>query len=228
MPRYEIVGVGRETGRKRTHVFTAKNQEDAIMMASSEGTIVDTGKTVQLPEPPPEPATERQVSYAKSLGVNFHDDISKDDMSILIAEAVEKRDAGDTTRIEKNNAEKQLFSAHPAMFRNRPILFCLFLALIFVYGIGLVLLVVWWIKCRTHTLIITNQRITVKHGILSKSTTEIRHCDVRNIQVQQSFFQRVLRTGSIAISSAGTGSIEIIVNGMPSPQKIAELIRQYQ
>jgi len=88
MPYFEIVGYGRETGRKRVRTYHAKNQEDAILMASADGTIVQMDKIRQLPEPPPEPATAAQISYAKDLGIKFSPDVSKIEMSLLISKAV--------------------------------------------------------------------------------------------------------------------------------------------
>jgi hypothetical protein len=87
MPRYEVVGFGRETGRKRVRIYEAKNKEDVIMMAASEGTIVDMSKIRILPE---SPATERQLEYAKNLGIKIPKDATKSEMTKLISQAVEK------------------------------------------------------------------------------------------------------------------------------------------
>ncbi len=84
MPRYEVVGFGRETGRKRVRIYETKNKEDAIMMTSSEGTIVEVNKIRILPEPP---ATERQIEYAKYLGLKIPKNVTKNELSILISQA---------------------------------------------------------------------------------------------------------------------------------------------
>ena len=87
MPRYEVVGFGRETGRKRVRIYEAKNKEDAIMMAASEGTIVDMSKIRILPE---SPATEPQLEYAKNLGIKLPKNATKSELTKLISQAVEK------------------------------------------------------------------------------------------------------------------------------------------
>jgi len=81
MPRFEVVGIGRETGKKRVHIYEADNKEAAIAAASADGTIVEVDKIRQLPEIP---ATESQKQYAENLGIEFSSDISKLAISRLI------------------------------------------------------------------------------------------------------------------------------------------------
>ncbi len=87
MPRFEIVGFGRETGRKRVRIYEAKDEEQAILMAASDGTVVDKEKTRILPAPP---ATERQIEYAKDLGIKIPKNPTRDELSKLIDRAVEE------------------------------------------------------------------------------------------------------------------------------------------
>ncbi|MDD5134260.1 MAG: hypothetical protein PHP01_02460 [Phycisphaerae bacterium] len=81
MPRFEVVGIGRETGKKRVRIYEVADQESAITAAAADGTVVDVGKIRQLPEIP---ASESQKQYAKSLGIDFPSDISKIEISRLI------------------------------------------------------------------------------------------------------------------------------------------------
>jgi membrane protein YdbS with pleckstrin-like domain len=120
--------------------------------------------------------------------------------------------------------ERVLYKKHPAMFRNRPILFLLFVAMIVIYGAGLVLLLIWWLRDLGITLTVTDKRTTLRHGILSKSITEIWHRDVRNVLVSQSFLQRIFGVGSIGVSSAGGPGLEIQVHGMAMPYKVKQII----
>lgn len=85
MPRFELTGIGRSTGKKRVRIFEAKDQEDAIMMAAADGTVVDMTKIRILPESPP---TERQLNYAKDLGIPMWKGITKNELSVLISRAV--------------------------------------------------------------------------------------------------------------------------------------------
>ena len=124
--------------------------------------------------------------------------------------------------------ENKLYETHPAMFRNNPIGFIISIILILVFGLGLLILLVWWLKVLGTTLTVTNERITLRKGILSKHTSEVYHTDVRNVQVSQGIFQRIFNVGAIGISSAGQSGVEIGVDGIPDPQKVKTLIDQYR
>ncbi len=126
-------------------------------------------------------------------------------------------------------AEDMLFRANPAMFRNKPILFILCLLLIPLgFGLGLLILIIWFLGCKASSLTVTSKRTVFRHGLLSKQTNEVRHQDIRNIQVSQSFLQRIFNVGTVSLSSAGQSEMEIIAAGIPGPQKVADLIRQCQ
>ena len=101
------------------------------------------------------------------------------------------------------------------------------LGLMFLFGSGAMLLA-WWVSARFTMLIITNKRTTYRVGILSRDVSEIRHQDVRNLQVDQNAFQRITAVGDIGISSAGQEDIEIQAKNIPHPNRIADIIRQLQ
>lgn len=46
----------------------------------------------------------------------------------------------------------------------------------------------------------------------------------RNVQVYQTFSQRLFGTGTISIASAGSGEAEIVVSGIRDPGKVKELL----
>lgn len=119
--------------------------------------------------------------------------------------------------------EKAIYTCHPAMFRNRPILFVI-VAFLCLLGVGIPILLVWWLTCLCTTLTITTHRSTLRHGILSKATTDVWHRDVRNVQLAQSLLQRLFGVGEIGISSAGQGGIEIQVVGIPNPGYVKQCI----
>ncbi len=124
--------------------------------------------------------------------------------------------------------EKQLYKSHPAMFRNNPLGFLLAIILIAAFGLGLLILLFWWLDVAQTTLTVTDKRTIFSKGILSRYTNEIFHSDVRNVQVWQTPFQRVFNIGNIGISSAGQSEIEIQVDGIPNPEKVRKIIDNYR
>ena len=128
---------------------------------------------------------------------------------------------------QKSVQEKTEYESHPAMFRNSPVGFILTVILCFA-GIGLVIFLIWWLRCLGTTLTITNKKTILRKGILSKHTNEVRHSDVRNVQINQGIFQRMCGVGTVGIASAGSGGIEITVSGIPKPAKIKDIIDKYR
>lgn len=119
--------------------------------------------------------------------------------------------------------ENILYREHPSMFRNHPFGFILSFALIIV-GVGLIILLIWWLQCLSKTLIVSDIRTTLREGILSKRTIEVYHSDVRSVEIDQSFLKRIFNVGTVAIASAGTGRQEIVISGMFDPEYIKESI----
>ena len=124
--------------------------------------------------------------------------------------------------------ERVLCERTPAMFRSNPIGFILCLLVIPAMGLGALILAIWWHQCQATTLSITNRRITLRHGIWTKYTNEVRHCDVRYLRVVQNYFGEMMGVGKLEVGTAGHGGIEITVSGIANPHRVAELIRKYQ
>jgi len=84
MPRYDIQGNGKDSGRKRTCVYSAANEDAARQLAEVDGITVE--KIVELP---PDMPTEPQLDYAKNLGIAIPAGATKTDISSLISMKVE-------------------------------------------------------------------------------------------------------------------------------------------
>jgi Bacterial PH domain len=94
--------------------------------------------------------------------------------------------------------------------------------------LGMLLLLSWWLDCLGHRLVVTDRRTIFRKGLLSKFTNEVLHTHVRNIQINQSIFQRLMHVGSIGISSSGQAGIEIFIRGVPNPYDVKSIIDQYR
>jgi uncharacterized membrane protein YdbT with pleckstrin-like domain len=115
--------------------------------------------------------------------------------------------------------EQEIMVIRPSMSRAHP-----FLA-ICTLGLGILPL---WIKCLGERIHVTNKRTILRKGLFSKTTTEVLHDHVRNIQVSQSFWNRVFDVGTMGISSAGQEGIEIVARNIPHPEDIKKTIDAYR
>ena len=122
-----------------------------------------------------------------------------------------------------SRSEDVLYVGHPAMFRSHPLGFIIACMLI-PFGIGILILLRWWIREAGTTLTVTSQRTSLRKGILSRDVSEVLNANVRNVQVKQSMGQRMFGVGYIAVSSSGQSDLEIEVDGIRDPMAVKRLI----
>ena len=115
------------------------------------------------------------------------------------------------------------YSERRAMFKASPLRFLISVALIAVFGPGLLLLLVWYLECRFQTLVIDNGLIIYEAGFISKKRVELQAALVRSVRVEQSLMQRIFSIGDLYIISSGS-SPEIVARAMPGPKRVREII----
>ena len=115
------------------------------------------------------------------------------------------------------------YSQNPPMFRNHPFSFIVTILLIFAFGLGILIFLIWYLKCKSTKIIVSNDELEFEKGLLSKERIEIKLNMIRSVKVNQSFFQRIFGVGDLEIYSSGDEP-EIIVSGMPNPLHLKELL----
>jgi uncharacterized membrane protein YdbT with pleckstrin-like domain len=120
-----------------------------------------------------------------------------------------------------------IYEAHPAMFRAHPFWFIGSVLLILAFGIGIIILLYWYILTRATALTVTEHEILYEKGILSKDRTSVALKHVRAVRVTQGFINRILGVGTIEIATAGDMP-EFTVKDMPDPHQIREAISKAQ
>jgi uncharacterized membrane protein YdbT with pleckstrin-like domain len=122
---------------------------------------------------------------------------------------------------------KEIYKAHPAMFRAHPFWFILFVLLIAAFGVGLLILLYWYIKTRATALTVTDHELLYEKGILSKERLAVSLRHVRSVQVNQGFINRIFGVGTIEIKTAGDEP-EFTVHDLPDPHEVREAISHAQ
>ncbi len=101
-------------------------------------------------------------------------------------------------------------------------LFYLFLLL---FVIGLLRLLVRYLRWISIVYAVTSRRVIVQRGILGRTFDEIPVLQVRGVDVHQSFGERILGYGTIRVSSEGGRAIgNEDWNGIPKPFRFQKLI----
>jgi uncharacterized membrane protein YdbT with pleckstrin-like domain len=75
---------------------------------------------------------------------------------------------------------------------------------------------------------ITNQRLRIKRGILSKRIQQTRIDRVQNVNTEQSVIDRVLRVGTVDFDTAGTDDSDFTFAGVSSPSRVVEAVDRAQ
>jgi uncharacterized membrane protein YdbT with pleckstrin-like domain len=71
---------------------------------------------------------------------------------------------------------------------------------------------------------ITNQRLTIDSGILSKELHQTRLERVQNVNATQSMLERVLRVGTVNFDTAGEAGFDFSFRGVAHPQRIVHTV----
>src|SRR5262245_65473451 len=75
---------------------------------------------------------------------------------------------------------------------------------------------------------ITNQRLYIRRGILSKRVQQTRIDRVQNVNTNQSFMERILRVGTVDFDTAGTDDSDFTFHGLSNPSRVVAAIDRAQ
>ena len=88
----------------------------------------------------------------------------------------------------------------------------------------LVLVIVGQLRRIGTTYSITNQRLTIQTGILSRDVHQTRLERIQNVNSSQSLFERVLRIGSVQFDTAGETQFDFSFRGVGNPHGIVRTV----
>lgn len=118
--------------------------------------------------------------------------------------------------------EKEVWKAHPAkmgFFKDFALGILLLPILVGLYFLGRALINIYSTEYS-----VTTKRIVVKTGLFSVRKTEIRIADVRGVETDRTFWQRLIGTGTVAVGTAATAAAEIHMLDVSNPQKVVDII----
>ncbi len=99
-----------------------------------------------------------------------------------------------------------------------------------VVGVVLIALdiVVGFIRRMATRYLVTNQRLYIRRGILSKHEQQTRIDRVQNVNTEQRFRDRVLRVGTVDFDTAGTDDSDFRFVGISSPSQVVAAVDRAQ
>jgi uncharacterized membrane protein YdbT with pleckstrin-like domain len=99
-----------------------------------------------------------------------------------------------------------------------------------VVGVVLLALVilVGFVKRMATTYMVSNQRLYIRRGILSKRVQQTRIDRVQNVNTDQSLMERILRVGTVDFDTAGTDDSDFTFIGLSNPSRVVAAVDRAQ
>ena len=121
--------------------------------------------------------------------------------------------------------EQVLFEGHISLWS----MFWLLLGgaiLLPLFGAGLVLWGIAYVRYKSTELAITNKRLIAKFGFISRSTVEMNLAKVETLEVHQGVAGRIFNYGSLVVSGGGSAQAPIL--GISDPLAFRKIFMQAQ
>ena len=145
--------------------------------------------------------------------------------------------------INLNPGERVIFQGHPSWrailgFYLKGVVVAVILGVIakLIWGNGtafLVILVVLaitvlagFVKRVATTYTITDRRLNIKRGIISREVQETRLERVQNVNFQQSVYQRAMQIGDVDFDTAATDDYNFVFAGVADPEEVVHRVDQ--
>lgn len=81
-----------------------------------------------------------------------------------------------------------------------------------------------FVKRVATTYTITNRRLNIKRGIVSREIQETRLERVQNVNYRQSVYQRVMQIGDVDFDTASTDDSGFVFAGVAQPEQVVEQV----
>jgi uncharacterized membrane protein YdbT with pleckstrin-like domain len=98
--------------------------------------------------------------------------------------------------------------------------------------VGVVLVaaaLVWGLFKRIATVyVVTNQRLYIRRGLLSRRVQQTRIDRVQNVNTDQTFVDRILRVGTVDFDTAGTDDSDFTFRGISGPDGVVAAVDRAQ
>jgi uncharacterized membrane protein YdbT with pleckstrin-like domain len=89
-----------------------------------------------------------------------------------------------------------------------------------------VAVIVGFIKRIATTYSITNQRLRIRRGLVSRNVQETRVDRIQNVNTDQGVLERILQVGTVDYDTAGTDDADFAFVGVGQPEKVAKKVEQ--
>ena len=97
---------------------------------------------------------------------------------------------------------------------------------LFLFGLGIILLIMAFIRYKSTEVAYTNKRVIAKFGFIRRETVELNITKVESMQVTQGVLGRIFNFGTLTIS--GAGNPQAPIPGISHPMVFRKSFMEYQ
>jgi len=95
-------------------------------------------------------------------------------------------------------------------------------------GVFAIVVIVGFLKRISTTYTISNQRLHIKRGIVSRHVQQTHLERVQNVNTNQSVLQRLLRVGTVDFDTAGADDGDFSFGGVATPEQVMAAVERAQ
>jgi uncharacterized membrane protein YdbT with pleckstrin-like domain len=95
-----------------------------------------------------------------------------------------------------------------------------------VWLLAVVFVGIAWITRRATSWSLTSERLIERRGILVTRQRQLELADIRSVEIDRRFIQKLLGIGDVTVASAASADFAIRMTSVSDPARIAEMIRQ--
>ncbi|MBI5495542.1 MAG: PH domain-containing protein [Deltaproteobacteria bacterium] len=86
--------------------------------------------------------------------------------------------------------------------------------------------VYFWAKAAALRVRITSERITIKRGLLGRTTDTLELYRVTDMQLREPFLERLVGCGRLVVTSSDRGQVTLEIPGLKGVESMANQVRQ--
>ena len=95
-------------------------------------------------------------------------------------------------------------------------------------AVFVIVLVVGYLKRLGTHYVVSNERLHIRRGLISKHIQETRLERVQNVNTNQSVIERILQIGTVDFDTAGSGDSDFAFKGVGQPEKVVAAVDRAQ
>lgn len=122
-------------------------------------------------------------------------------------------------------SERTYWEGNPSHWNNTGS-YILSVILLPVFGLGLILFLVKYLELKYTKLKLTDQRLVITKGVFSRSTKNLELYRVKDLRLHCSFWQRMVKIGTIELVTSDFSMKTFSLDGIPTPEPIFEDMRR--